>query len=61
MRFQSKIHISPSRSSVVIASDYITEGRGFKSHLGLGFFVELKSFLHLIKFILVTVFEEVLK
>ena len=32
-----------SSSSEVRASDQITEGRGFKSHLGLGFFPSLRT------------------
>ena len=36
-----------SSSSVVRASDCITEGRGFKSYLELGFFSKLMSFQHL--------------
>jgi len=42
-----------SSSSVVRASGEIAEGRGFKSHLELGFVSELRSLLHLI--LLVTI------
>ena len=42
-------HHRVSGSSVrVRACDWITEGRGFKSHLELGFFSELMTFLLLI-------------
>ena len=48
MGFEHKLtlaHHRVSSSSVVRASDLITEGRGFKSHLGLGFFSELSKHL----------------
>ena len=51
MRFQSRPtnwRLSLVELSVVRASDQIKKGRGFKSHLGLGFFSEFS--LHLISY-----------